>query len=109
MSTLTPLKSSSARPRPSGKLGSSISVLTPEGESITLAYGSVRLEHIGTGPDEGIFVVKAAVQEAGEDEVMEVTKDVEVGGVRWLAKAFVPIWVQEKIDAENLLREEAEI
>ncbi|KAI5476327.1 aminomethyltransferase [Pseudohyphozyma bogoriensis] len=96
-SSLTPLYSSLARPRPSGKIGSSLPLINRAGSSSTLAFGSVRLEHIGDAENdmEGVFVVKVEVEEGGE--VGDGKGESEEEGGRWLAKAFVPEWVGRKL------------
>lgn len=103
LTLLTPLKPSKARARPSGKLGSSFAVSTADiaTPSMILGLGSVRLEHIGTGESEGIFVVTPPVPEEGAEmpAVVEgAEKDTDER--RWLAKAFVPDWVAERIAFE---------
>ncbi|KAM0752660.1 Aminomethyltransferase folate-binding domain-containing protein [Meredithblackwellia eburnea MCA 4105] len=112
-STLTPLLSSVARPRPSGKIGSTLPCITPFGQSLTLGFGSVRLEHVAqNGEDEeideriGVFVVnppKVDKEVEMEDEGLKESGEGELEeGGRWLAKAFVPEWVGERLrDAEE--------
>lgn len=62
----------------------------------------MRLEHIGgEGEGEGVFVVTPPVPEEGVESVESVDggeKDQDER--RWLAKAFVPDWVKEKIALE---------
>ncbi|GAA5854255.1 hypothetical protein JCM8547_001753 [Rhodosporidiobolus lusitaniae] len=111
-SSLTLLSSSSPRARPSGKLGSSLSLLSPNGVStLSLAYGSVKLEHLGEGTkeDDGVFVVKAPVGEEGKlgegreapEQGDGAGENQEEGG-RWLAKAFMPDWLAFKLEEEEI-------
>lgn len=102
-STLTKLGSSTTasrvRARPSGKLGSSLSITTSSGLETVLAFGSVRLEHIEEG--DAVFVVKEPVIEVDGSTEVEVSASEEVKVVekeegRWLAKAFIPEWIMEK-------------
>ncbi|GAA5938673.1 hypothetical protein JCM1841_000637 [Sporobolomyces salmonicolor] len=102
-SSLTLLASSASRPRPSGKLGSSLPLVSPTGISTTaLAFGSVRIDHLGTGEKEtdGVFVVKAPVVDGGE--VGDGAGESEEEGGRWLAKAFMPEWVELKLEEEQV-------
>ncbi|GAA5843400.1 hypothetical protein JCM11251_002469 [Rhodosporidiobolus azoricus] len=111
-STLTPLKSaSSPRARASGKLGTSLPLLSlSTGSTSALAYGSVRLDHLeGEGEMDGVFVVKAPVQEEGK--VGEGMDAPEVGdgagesgeeGGRWFAKGFMPEWLQFRLEEEAI-------
>ncbi|GAA5975763.1 hypothetical protein JCM11641_005866 [Rhodosporidiobolus odoratus] len=110
-STLTLLNSSSSRPRASGKLGSSLPLVSPSGVStLALAFGSVRVDHLGegNGADDGVFVVKVSVEDGKVGEGKEAP---EVGdgageagedGGRWLAKAFMPEWLAWKLEEEQL-------
>ena len=101
-SALTQLASPLARPRPSGKLGSSLPVVTKTGRSFALAFGSVRLEHIvntGNADLDGVFVVKAKIEDGGEVG-LGMGESEEEGG-RWLAKAFVPAWVTRRLEEEE--------
>lgn len=105
-STLTLLHSTSSRPRPSGKLGSSLPLLSQSGLStITLAFGSVRLEHLepqGEGEEaerfKGVFVVKPPKVEDGEVGNGEGESE-EMGG-RWLARGFGSEWLSGKLEEE---------
>ncbi|BGP16547.1 hypothetical protein JCM10213_000541 [Rhodosporidiobolus nylandii] len=113
-SSLTLIKSSSSRPRPSGKLGSALSLVSPSGIlTLSLAYGSVRVEHLGEGTDEfdGVFVVKAPVEDgkvgggtAGREapEIGDGAGESSEEGGRWLAKAFMPDWLAWKLEEEAL-------
>ncbi|GAA5910555.1 hypothetical protein JCM6882_008556 [Rhodosporidiobolus microsporus] len=109
-STLTPLKSSSSpRARASGKLGTSLPLISPSGVSTcALAYGSVRLDHLeGEGEFDGVFVVKAPVQEEGKvgegkeaPEVGDGAGESQEEGGRWFAKGFMPEWLSWKLEEE---------
>lgn len=118
-STLTLLSaSSSPRARPSGKLGSSLPLVSQSGlQTITLAYGSVRTDQVGDGadPNEGVFVVKAPVSETATvgSEGEAKSDAVELGdgagesqeeGGRWLAKAFLPAWLEFKLEEEAIAK-----
>ncbi|BGP02308.1 Glycine cleavage T-protein [Rhodotorula toruloides ATCC 204091] len=118
-STLTLLSaSSSPRARPSGKLGSSLPLVSQSGvQTITLAYGSVRTDQVGDGadPNEGVFVVKAPVSETATvgSEGEAKSEAVELGdgagesqeeGGRWLAKAFLPAWLEFKLEEEAIAK-----
>ncbi|ORY81734.1 hypothetical protein BCR35DRAFT_303859, partial [Leucosporidium creatinivorum] len=106
-SSLTLLHSTSSRPRPSGKLGSSLPLLSHSGLStITLGFASVRLEHLeaqGEGPEadelKGVFVVKPPKNEDGEVGHGEGESE-EMGG-RWLARAFRSEWLEGKLEEEE--------
>ncbi|KAL8293594.1 hypothetical protein RQP46_000295 [Phenoliferia psychrophenolica] len=101
-STLTPLTSTVARPRPAGKIGSSLPLVTKTGRSFALAFGSVKLEHfVDTAQvdSDAVFVVKAKIEDGGEVG-MGMGESDEEGG-RWLAKAFVPEWVTRRLEEEE--------
>lgn len=104
LTLLTPIKPSKARARPSGKLGSALVTSTthPATTSMILGLGSVRLEHIGgDGEGEGVFVVTPPAPEEGVEVVeREEGGEKDADERRWLAKAFVPDWVKEKIALE---------
>ncbi|KAK4054586.1 ccr4 associated factor [Microbotryomycetes sp. JL201] len=100
-STLTLLNSPAGRPRPSGKLGSSLPVLARAGLStITLGFGSVRTDHVG-GPEahDSVFVVKPPVVEGAE--VGNGAGESDEEGGRWLAKAFRSEWLDAKLAEES--------
>ncbi|GAA6028340.1 hypothetical protein JCM8097_006985 [Rhodosporidiobolus ruineniae] len=117
-SSLTLLHASSPRARPSGKLGSSLPLVSPTGLGTTaLAFGSVRVEHIGDGTGdaekEGVFVVKAAVVAEDGKVGAEGREAPELGdgagesdeeGGRWLAKAFMPEWLEFKLEEEAIAK-----
>ncbi|GAA6001424.1 Iba57p [Rhodotorula paludigena] len=126
-STLTLLNTTSSRPRASGKLGTSLcAVSSLTGQTLALAYGSVRLDHLDDGEGssaDGVFVVKAPVSEdaavesreegkrprAGraKDEVVErgdgAGESDEEGG-RWLAKGFKTEWLEFKLEEEAIAK-----
>jgi hypothetical protein len=62
--------------------------------------GCVRLEQIKPtvegANDGGVFIVTPPAPPVGEGEVAE---EVEIGK-RWLAKAFIPPWLQVHLDVE---------
>lgn len=94
-SSLTPLTSTSTRPRPSGKIGSSLPLVSRSGSSTALAFASVRLEHIDESGGGGVLVVNPLLVEGEEGE--NGFESGEEGG-RWLGKAFVPDWVRERLE-----------
>ncbi|BGP40413.1 ccr4 associated factor [Rhodotorula kratochvilovae] len=112
-STLILLHTSSSRPRASGKLGTSLCAATAAGQTVALAYGSVRLDHLSSsegGDGDGVFVVKAPVDKEGTVGAAEGKEGVlergegagesgEEGG-RWLAKGFKPEWLEWKLEEE---------
>ncbi|GAA5983346.1 hypothetical protein JCM10908_000249 [Rhodotorula pacifica] len=121
-SSLTLLRAaSSRRPRASGKLGSSLALISLSGnlQTVALAYGSVRTDHLGEGTDEfdGVFTVKAEISdeavlasaggESTNGEPVELGNGAgesdEAGG-RWLAKAFMPAWLEFKLEEEAIAK-----
>ncbi|GAA5863274.1 hypothetical protein JCM3774_000839 [Rhodotorula dairenensis] len=128
-SSLTLLRASatSRRPRASGKLGSSLALLSPSSGSLqtfALAYGSVRTDHLGEGTDEfdGVFTVKADISDeavvvaaggGGGTTANAAEQPIELGdgagesdeaGGRWLAKAFMPAWLEFKLEEEAIAK-----
>lgn len=101
-------------------------------QTFALAYGSVRTDHLGKGEDEfdGVFTIKADVSDeavvqgqtasGGEKSAASAPgtgagadKPVELGdgagesdeeGGRWLAKAFMPAWLEFKLDEEAIAK-----
>ncbi|KAM0791228.1 hypothetical protein ACM66B_005709 [Microbotryomycetes sp. NB124-2] len=100
-STLTLLNSPAGRPRPSGKLGSSLPVLARSGLStITLGFGSVRTDHVGGSEEQdSVFIVKPPAVEGGE--IGHGAGESEEEGGRWLAKAFRSEWLNQKLAEES--------
>lgn len=124
-SSLTLLRAgTSRRPRASGKLGSSLALISPSGnlQTLALAYGSVRTDHLGEGTDEfdGVFTVKADISDEavvqgsaipGADgaggrpvEAGDGAGESEEEGGRWLAKAFMPAWLEFKLEEEAIAK-----
>ncbi|GAA6052906.1 hypothetical protein JCM3770_004402 [Rhodotorula araucariae] len=124
-STLTLLHTSSARPRASGKLGTSLCAATAAGQTVALAFGSVRLDHLdpaegggggGGGDGDGVFVVKAPVDkegavggaaEGGKEGVTERgdgAGESDEEGARWLAKGFKTEWLEWKLEEEAVTK-----
>ncbi|KAK4051074.1 ccr4 associated factor [Microbotryomycetes sp. JL221] len=99
-STLTLVNSAAGRPRPSGKLGSTLPVLARSGlATITLGFGSVRTDHVGGREEmDSVFLVKPPVVEGGEVGHGQGESDEEGG--RWLAKAFKSDWLERKLAQE---------
>jgi hypothetical protein len=120
-SSLTLLRAgTSRRPRASGKLGSSLALISPSShlQTMALAYGSVRTDHLGEGTDEfdGVFTVKADVSDeavvAGSAaavsepplELGDGAGESDEAGGRWLAKAFMPAWLEFKLEEEAIAK-----
>ncbi|GAA6001525.1 hypothetical protein JCM10207_006708 [Rhodosporidiobolus poonsookiae] len=110
-SSLTLLHTTSKRPRASGRLGSSLSLLSSSGSTTALAFGSVRVDNLGDGSNaqDGVFVVQAPVKEEGKvgegrdaPEVGDGAGESSEDGGRWLAKAFMPEWLSWKLEEEEL-------
>lgn len=81
----------------------------------------MRVDQVGDGtdPNEGVFIVKAPVSENatvgsdGEAAAEKKSEAVELGegagesqeeGGRWLAKAFLPAWLEFKLEEEAIAK-----
>lgn len=113
---------STRTPRPSGKIGAVLSLsndLNDEsnvegGKEVVIGFGSVRLEHIK--PDS-IFLVKepeavSPIESESFSSNTEEGKEAAVKGEavdedkrRWLAKAFIPNWLDLKIKEDDARQE----
>ncbi|GAA5838985.1 hypothetical protein JCM5353_006830 [Sporobolomyces roseus] len=101
-SILTPLPPSSSTPsrrapRPAGKLGLSLPLISPSGSTSTIAFASVKIDAL-----DQTFVVSPPSKKEG-DGVGELQEgEMEEG--RWFAKAWMNEWVEFRLEEEEIAK-----
>lgn len=76
---------------------------TGSDSNFVLGLGCVRLEQIKPGQGmESVFIVTPPVIEGEEVASVDVVASSSAGKDRWLAKAFIPDWIQTRLDAERV-------
>ncbi|GAA5894116.1 Iba57p [Sporobolomyces salmoneus] len=103
-SSLIPLTSAPSKraPRPAGKLGSTLPLISPQtGSTLTIGFGSIKLDAL----DQVFKVVPPTKAEEGEGagagekgEVLRESEEGEGEDGGWLAKGFLNEWTEFRLE-----------
>ncbi|GAA5880256.1 hypothetical protein JCM16303_003869 [Sporobolomyces ruberrimus] len=91
-------------PRPAGKLGSTLPLISPSGSTSTIGFGSLKIDSL-----DQIFSVTPpppppppTAKEGGVGEAFEEREEGEGEDGKWLAKGFMNEWVEFRLEEEEI-------
>lgn len=88
-------------PRPAGKLGSTLPLISPSGSTSTIGFGSLKIDSL-----DQIFSVTPppppTVKEGGVGEALDEREEGEGEDGKWFAKGFMNEWVEFRLEEEEI-------